>query len=518
MKHDYCFNLGLLFSDIAKAFPLRVALKYPGGQTETYAGLDTVSNRIAHFLRNQGARRGEVVAILNDKSVMAYALMVACLKLGLPYTNLDIGSPLERLKKMLHYASPRWLFTNSACLEKAIPCFTPERLIDYSKPDFFASVETFPKNLPVESALVNGNIPAYLMFTSGSTGFPKGVVITHANVLNFIHWAVSTFGITHEDTLTNINPMHFDNSVFDFYASLFTGATMIPVAESLLKIPRQLIDALNTLHPTIWFSVPSMLVYILRCKALKATDLSTLKIVSFGGEGFPKGQLRNLWSLLGDRVRFINVYGPTECTCICSSYDVSAADLESDELLPLGPVSPNFDFLVLDEDHKPVNGGEVGELCLIGPNVGKGYYNNPEKTSEVFIQHPCITAHREIVYRSGDLVCYDQAKNVLLFRGRIDNQIKRMGYRIELEEIENALSSLPNIEENAVIYHQANSDTGRIIACICPASIDESAMLAELRRLLPAYMIPNVVKLFDKLPKNQNGKIDRLALKEIVGK
>jgi D-alanine--poly(phosphoribitol) ligase subunit 1 len=351
------------------------------------------------------------------------------------------------------------------------------------------------------------------MFTSGSTGFPKGVIITHSNVLNFIEWSKLTYNITPSDLFTNINPMHFDNSVFDFYSSIFTGACMIPVSEDLTKNPRKLFQVLNKVNPTIWFSVPSMLVYALKLRAVNEPDLPSLRIVSFGGEGFPKNQLRNLWNIWGKRVKFINVYGPTECTCICSSYEVTQKDIEKDELLPLGPMAPNFGHIISDDGLKQVSGNEAGELWISGPNVGLGYYNNPEKTNEVFIQNPFINTHRDIIYKSGDLVRYDKVENLLYFCGRKDNQIKRMGYRIELEEIENALGSLVYIEENAVIYIDSADNIGKIIACVRSINTEEFRIISDLEKLIPSYMLPSEFKFYDHLPKNQNGKIDRLQLK-----
>ncbi|MCB0402901.1 MAG: AMP-binding protein, partial [Flavobacteriales bacterium] len=356
----------------------------------------------------------------------------------------------------------------------------------------------------------------YIMFTSGSTGFPKGVVISHQNILNFIEWSKTTYETTVDDVFTNINPMHFDNSVFDFYSSVFTGAALVPVGEQLTRNPRKLLDALNTVEPTVWFSVPSMLVYVLNMRALKKEDLPSLRVVTYGGEGFPKNQLRKLWAYWSDRVRFVNVYGPTECTCICSSYDVSEYDMQSDDLLPLGHMAPNFYGLVVGKDGREVPYGEIGELCIGGPNVGIGYYNNPEKTHEVFIDNPVISSHREMVYQSGDLVRQDQDTGMFLFCGRKDNQIKRMGYRIELEEIENAFNAISFIKESAVVYLDTEKYPSKIIACLSSGEENDNKITEVLKKYLPSYMLPDLYFYMEHLPKNQNGKIDRLKLKEAL--
>ena len=517
MQHCYIYNLGQLFHHIADSRKEKAALIFTNGEKCTYADINELSNKTAAFLLDSGIERNDVIAILNNKSKISYSIMLACLKIGAIYTNLDPASPIDRFNKMINMCDPKLLFfckgsENKSVIEEYV--FTKVRGIEYTSTEFSESISAYNSVLPDYNKTVAGNTPAYIMFTSGSTGFPKGVVITHANIINFIEWSKTTYNTTGDDVFTNINPMHFDNSVFDFYSALFTGATLIPVGEELTRNPRRLLDALNPLGPTIWFSVPSMLVYVLNMRALKEHDLPALRIVTFGGEGFPKNQLRLLWSKWGHRVTFINVYGPTECTCICSSYCVTDADMKSDELLPLGPIAPNFYALVMDSYGEVINNGEVGELCIGGPNVGLGYYHNREKTEEVFVNNPLIESHIETIYKSGDLVRFDKDKNLLYFSGRKDNQIKRMGYRIELEEIETALNALSYITECAAIYLNTEIVKEKIIACICSEELDEFKITADLNRTIPAYMMPNMYVHYKQLPKNQNGKIDRLKLKE----
>lgn len=511
--NNYIYNLGLLFNKLAVGNE-STALHFIDETTVSYSVLELYSNQIANYLLDEGLTQNNVVAIFNNKSLESYSLMIACLKIGAIYTNIDHNSPAERLNKMIQLCNPTKFFSFSNNINSLHESSFPnDRICDYTSLDFKKEIQTYSSILPENVYKVTGDTPAYLMFTSGSTGFPKGVVITHLNVLNLIEWSRQTYSSSTQDVYTNINPMHFDNSVFDFYSSLFTGAGLIPIPEDLTKNPRLLIKELNKLKPTIWFSVPSMLVFALKLRAITNEDLPTLKIVTFGGEGFPKNQLRNLWDLWGSRVKFINVYGPTECTCICSSYLVSHEDIVLDELLPLGPIAPNFSHLVIDDSGNIVGNGTIGELCIIGPNVGLGYYNNLDKTNEVFIQNPTITSYRQIIYKSGDLVRYDKNKDLLHFCGRKDNQIKRMGYRIELEEIENALSALEYVEENAVVYVKTVDDNGKIIACLRSKKEDDSLILNDLSKYIPSYMLPNEIKYYDHLPKNQNGKIDRIELK-----
>jgi D-alanine--poly(phosphoribitol) ligase subunit 1 len=512
---EYIYNLGQLFAGIANNQEKAIAIKCVDERVITYKELDQLSNKIAHYLSNKGLKQGDVIAILNNKTIISYAIMLASLKMGIIYTNLDPKSPIERLKRMLSICNPLCLFYTAKENDSVVKETYRDNIerIDYSSDQFEKCLEGLHDKMVETNSTVTSVNPAYIMFTSGSTGFPKGVVISHGNVMNFINWARVTYKVKTNDSFTNLNPMHFDNSVFDFYASLFNGATLLPIKEDLTKNPRKLIDALNSLKPTIWFSVPSMLVYMLNMRALKPDDLPTLRIVTFGGEGFPKNKLRELWNRWGQHVRFVNVYGPTECTCICSSYDVSEDDMHNDELLPLGPMAPNFSAVVVDEYNNPVQDGSIGELCIGGPNVGIGYYNNLSKTQEVFINNPTIITHSEKVYKSGDLVCFDSGLNVFHFRGRKDNQIKRMGYRIELEEIENALNAIEFVQESAVIYVDTPNYQSKIIACLKSTENDIGRINSEISRNLPNYMMPDMIEFYKELPKNQNGKIDRLSLK-----
>lgn len=513
MNEDYTYNLGSLFYKVSLDHATNTAIRFVDNSTVSYSDLNSLSNKIGRYLIDKGVVKNDVVVILNNKSTYSYAIMIACLKIGAIYTNLDPNSPSERFYKMVDQCQP-----------KALLYFKDQKLVDsnsdlnfltvnYESESFKQTLNNHPDSVIENTKEVNGSDPAYIMFTSGSTGFPKGVVITHTNILNFIKWAKTTYSISENDAFTNINPMHFDNSVFDFYASLFNASCLIPVQTKLSRNPKRMIEALNSVSPTIWFSVPSMLVYVLNMRALTKEDLPTLRTVTFGGEGFPKNQLRKLWSYWGDRVEFINVYGPTECTCICSSYKVTDEDLSNDELLPLGPMAPNFYERILNENNQEVKDGEIGELCIGGPNVGVGYFNDEERTKDVFVTDPLLKKYDRTIYKSGDLVKKDLNKRGLIFCGRKDNQIKKMGYRIELEEIENALNSIMHINESAVIYVDNSKYRSKIIAFI-KSDLEEKEVKDILKKKLPLYMIPDQYVYKDYLPKNQNGKINRLALKK----
>jgi D-alanine--poly(phosphoribitol) ligase subunit 1 len=439
--------------------------------------------------------------------------MLACLALGVAYTNLDANNPVERLLRIL-----------SVCRPALILCDTmPTPAVSEAASALgigTAMIRTLPEPAMPSDVFecdpkVTGADTAYVMFTSGSTGTPKGVAVSHASLLNFIRWTRMTFGIAQADVLAGVNPIYFDNSVFDFYAALFNGACLAPVMQAEVADARVLVSRIDEYGCTIWFSVPSLLIYLVTMKALQSTSFKSIRTIAFGGEGYPKRELSRLFDLYGARARLVNVYGPTECTCICSAYEISPADLADGHGLPtLGRIASNFDYLLLNGD-EPVSPGEAGELCLIGPQVAQGYYNDPEGSAGVFTRSPMHRAVPMPMYRTGDLV--RETDGLLYFVARKDNQIKHMGYRIELEEIEAAIARLDYITQVAVVYKRVHESFGHIVAHIASANstVDLERLRRDLKTMLPSYMIPNRFRITTALPKNANGKVDRVALKDL---
>ena len=488
----YEYNLAIRFQEVASQHGDRTAIWFSENNQITYAELNQTANRIARFMIERGAKKGDVVCLSGEKSSNTFASVIASLKLGCIYSILHPDSPPERLRKILSTCRPKLLL---------------------SEPDF-KSLDNFEDgNLP-ETRYVTGSDPAYIMFTSGSTGFPKGAVITHANVLNLIDWGRETFSISTDDVLTNVNPLYFDNAVFDFYSSLFTGARLVPFSRTEVSDPGLLVQKIEAAACTLWFSVPSLLMFLQTMKAADGKHLTSVRRFIFGGEGYPKAKLKALYDAYAPAAELFNVYGPTECTCICSSYKISADDfIDLQALPPLGHIANNFGFLILDDNYADVPAGEIGELCLLGPNVGKGYYNDPERTATAFVQNPRNEAFPEIMYKTGDLVRLDPADGKLYICGRKDNQIKHMGHRIELEEIENALHCLDHVSE-AVVLHTNENGRSRIVAVIAGKQFDGNQIRSELKQIIPSYMVPSVFHREDVLPKSPNGKVDRRYLAE----
>jgi D-alanine--poly(phosphoribitol) ligase subunit 1 len=511
----YEYNLGVRFQAVVERRAEETAIWFDESTVLEYGSLNSRANRLARWLLAQGVTRGCLVCISGEKTPDTFAAMVACLKLGAPYVMLDPDNPPERLRKILSTCRPTVLIGSAAFLA-SFSDIAVELALHVAEKDsesFGALVGELGDGDLAETRAVTGGDPAYVMFTSGSTGFPKGAVITHSNVLNLIEWSRSTFAIEPADRLTNVNPLYFDNSVFDVYAALFNGARLVPFAKDEVTDPKLLVDKVAAAACTLWFSVPSLLIFLQTMRATDGRNLGSIRRFVFGGEGYPKTKLKQLYDAYKSSSELFNVYGPTECTCICSSYLLSDADFEDLRgLPPLGELADNFSYLILDDDGATVPRGETGELCLLGPNVGQGYYNDPVRTVAAFVPNPHNLAFREIMYRTGDLVRLDPDGRKLHIRGRKDNQIKHMGYRIELEEIEAALNGLDYVAE-AIALHGTMNGLSRIVAVVTPRDdFDDSRIREDLGGIIPPYMIPSDFHRERLLPRTANGKLDRQLL------
>ena len=491
----------------------KIALVYPE-KTITYDDLDKLSNQLANFLISENINNLDVVGIVNTKSFIGYACMLACIKIGAIYTNIDEHNPLVRVDKILNVCKPKILIVDH------VPSVQLKNILDRLsvKYSVLANTDLLKylsfKNVELAYEII-GSQPAYIMFTSGSTGTPKGVVVSHDNILNFLKWSIPYYGINTSDRFAQLSPLYFDNSVFDFYTAFLGGASLVPIPMDMTKNAAQLVDYVSQKKCTVWFSVPSLLVYLLTMRVLTPSSFPDIRVITFGGEGFPKAGLKKLYNLYSNRARLVNVYGPTEATCICSAYEIKATDFEDMiNFAPLGSINPNFDFLILDENYNQVDLNSKGELYLIGANIALGYYNDMERSNLSFIQNPIHNLYRDVVYKTGDIVF--QRDGLLHFSGRFDNQVKHMGYRIELEEIEAALNSFSYIAQSAVLYERTHANYGKIIAFVAAAeNIDEVTIKYALQNLLPYYMIPNVIELRSFLPINKNGKVDKKNLSNL---
>ena len=506
-------NLGLLFKYISKKYKQKSAIILDG-KIYKYEYLNKNSSLVsAYFKKNFFLKTNDVIALESKKSIEAFIFFLACLKIGVTYVFIDPDNPPKRIKKIINTVKPKYFFVNDS--KKLKNRSNKIKLLSIKK--IFKLALKMKINLDKKNFNFSSSVIAYIMFTSGSTGDPKGVAISHGNLLNFIEWSKEEYSISSLDRITNLNPLHFDNSVFDLYATLFNGACLVPFEKRELIDTRSLISKIVKNKVTIWFSVPSLIVLVLNFNNFKSSSFRYLKKIIFGGEGFPKQKLKDLYLLsYKKKVVLYNVYGPTECTCICSSYKIRKGDFGEKEMKRFAPfgtkLAKNFFYII--EKIKNSKNKNLGELLIGGDNVGKGYFNNPKETKEKFIQNPKNLKYLDPMYRTGDLVYIDKTNSNIYFSNRKDDQIKYMGHRIELGEIQQNLNKIKNIKESYVEFRKKNNDDGQIICWISHNS-KLPLIKTEISKILPNYMIPKKFIELKKLPKNSSNKIDRNKLKRI---
>jgi D-alanine--poly(phosphoribitol) ligase subunit 1 len=499
------FNVGYHFSLVANKFKNKTAIII-GNKKISFFELEKLSNKIANLFIKKKFKKNQNICIIGKKSFYSFGVIIACLKLGISYTCVDRLSPANRTRKILNTLQSACIISTKNFKIKEI------KNINLQKEMFS---KKFPETFKNKNyAKINKKTIAYVMITSGSTGYPKGASISHFNLMNFIKWSKIEFNTKVDDVASNLNPLFFDNSIFDIFANLFNGNTICSFHREELINPNQLLKKLIKYKVNIWFSVPSLLVYLLKFKSINAQSFKNVHKIIFGGEGFPKIMLKKLFKLKPLNTELINVYGPTECTCICSTYKVNKNDFKKNEMkrfAPLGKTLVNdFFYYIVDRNFKKITNSKPGELIIGGKNVGIGYYNNQKETSEKFIYNPFNKLHKDKVYKSGDLV-YKDNNGYLYFSSRIDNQIKLNGYRIELEEIEQSINKIKGVKECAVCFGRVRK-IYKIVAFVVHDNVFNK-IIRTLNKDLPKYMIPQLIITKKNLPKNNNGKIDRKLLK-----
>ena len=351
--------------------------------------------------------------------------------------------------------------------------------------------------------------PVYSIFTSGSTGVPKGVIIAQRGMIDLAEWLVNTFDFTCDDALGNQTPFYFDGSVKDICICLKSGATLNIIGKKYFTFPKLIIPFLNDRKITACLWATSAIVLIGNSDILSVALPEHLRIVTFAGEAMPAKQLK-VWMNKLPGVRFVNLYGPTEITVDCTYYEVDR-EFGDDEFIPIGKACHNKQILVFNDENQLVNVGEAGELCVRGTGVALGYYNNPSKTKEVFVQNPLNSFYEDRIYRTGDIVKYND-RGELVFVSRKDFQIKHKGNRIEMGEIEVAVNSIPEVTNAACVFDQAND---KIILYYTTIDGQELDIINLVKDKIPVYMFPEVINHLKAMPYNMNGKIDRVELKKM---
>ncbi len=487
---------------VAQKFPNNIA--FTDSKREiTYKEFLDESKEVATTLLKKGWRNKPIVIYL-DKNINCLSSMMGVNSSGNFYAIVDTKMPIERASSIFNTLEPICVITDEKNGKKLSPMNLEIDLIN---------IENIAKEIEEEKLEqvykdIIDTDPMYVLFTSGSTGNPKGAILNHKAVTSYVQWFVERFEINEKTSFGSQTPFYFSMSVSDVFATMTTGATLHIIPKMLFSFPVKLIEFLNEKKINTIYWVPSALSIVANFKTFEYILPKYLEKVLFAGETMPMKQL-NIWRESLPDLLYANLFGPTETTDICAYYVVDRK-FNNDETLPIGSNCENCGLLVIKEDGNLANINEEGELCARGSFLSSGYYNNPQKTTEVFVQNPLNSAYPEIVYKTGDIVKINE-RNELIYLSRKDFQIKHMGYRIELGEIETAINSLPEIETSVCIY---DMDKSKIVLFYKSSSLSELEVMEAARNKVPMYMCPNEIIKIDRIPYNANGKIDRKELKK----
>ena len=490
----------------AQLYPEKPAL-VDEQQSITFAQALENSRRVGSSLA-LSLSKGQPVAVYMEKSVENLCAFWGIVYAGGFYVSFNTQLPTSRLQQMQSVLQAPFVITDEehrAALEEVFP---PHRILLYQ--DLVKSTVDRALLAQIRQRHVD-TAPLYANFTSGSTGVPKAVVVGHRSTLDFIDHFCPIFSITQKDVIANQAPFDFDVSVKDIYSALATGATLVLVPRPLFSQPQQLLDFLCEHRATTLIWAVSALCLITTVHGLDYRTPETVNKVLFSGEVMPAKHLK-IWMEHLPRAQFVNLYGPTEITCNCT-YHIIDRERSYPDGIPMGQAFPNEDVFLLDGDDQLVTSPNVvGEVCVRGSALALGYYRNPEQTAAAFPNNPLNPCYPERIYRTGDLARYSTLGE-LHFCGRKDFQIKHMGHRIELEEIERAVSNLPGVHRCCCVFH---SEKHRLYA-FYQGELTSKELRLQLLPTLPPYMIPNVFRQVDQFPLNKNGKIDRTLLMKGAG-
>ena len=484
----------------APRLPHKVALS-DGREEMTFGELSSASRSLGSALLAR-SYQSEPIAVLMQKSPREVAAFLGCIHAGCFYVPLDPEMPPRRMEMILESVGARAMILDekSERIAKELS-FAGERL---SYTELTSGVEDPVALARVRERQIDTD-PIYIVFTSGSTGVPKGVVACHRSVIDYTEALCEALPFSEETVFGNQTPLYFDAPLKELMPTLKYGATVYFIPKMLFSFPTRLCDFLNEHRVNTVCWVVSALSMISSLGVLESNPPRYLHTVAFGSEVFPPLQYR-LWRKALPTAKFFNLYGPTEATGM-SCYWAAERDLEEGEAIPVGRPFRNTDLFLLTEDGRRAAEGEVGEICLRGTCVTLGYFNNPEKTAEAFVQNPLQKGYPELIYRTGDLGRFNR-HGELVFVSRKDAQIKHRGHRIELGEIEAAAANSERIERVCACY---DKERERLVLFFVGA-IEEKELLTFLRGYLPRYMLPTHLVHLSAMPLTPNGKMDRKLL------
>ena len=504
-------NLIELFEESVREYPGKVAVIDKERQA-TFSDLRQQALQLAAKIIALGVGQNKPIGVFLDKSVECVYANLGILYAGDFYMNLDIKTPAERIRNIIQLVEPAVIISTSRQV-KSIAAIIPEtvQLILLDEEEWTAEVDA-QAILGKLSTIIDTD-PSCIINTSGSTGTPKGVVLNHKSFFDFIEWSIDTFHFGNDMVMGSLSPIVFDIYSYELCMLMAKASTLVVLPAHLAAFPAKILEVLEQHKVNFLFWVPTIMVNIANMDLLSAFRLESLRTVWFAGEVFPTKQY-NYWHRHLPQVTFANLYGPIEITLDCTYYIIDR-EIPDEEPLPIGYPCRNTDVLILDDDDRLVSeSGVEGELCVRGTSLAMGYYNNPEKTAAAFVQNPLNKAYPETIYRTGDIVCFNE-EGLIMFKGRKDNIVKHMGYRTDLGEIEHVIiNTLKLVKNGCIVYNQAEKQITLFYEA--EQEIPASEFRMQIGRVLPKYMIPTVFHRLEQLQRNNNGKIDRLFYKEKV--
>lgn len=497
-------NVLQYLEESAARFPENCAL-IDENHRYTYSGLLSKSRRVGSALCKKNVFACPV-GVYGEKDCASLFAFFGIVYAGGFYCFLNPELPAGRLSQITDVLSPKLIITTSAMKDEAAGIFpgfelaTVEELMDE---------EICEESLRFVRVRAIDTDPLYINFTSGSTGVPKGIVVAHRSVIDFIDCFTETFGINETDVIANQAPFDFDVSVKDIYTALKTGAALAVVPRRLFSVPTELIDFLCEHKATVMVWAVSALCLLSTFHALDYKTPETVRMILFSGEVMPNKALKNFRSHLPETT-YVNLYGPTEITCNCT-YHILSKERDYADGIPIGKAFLNEDVFLLDEaDRRVTSPGAVGEICVRGSALALGYYSAEKQNELHFVQNPLNPYYPERIYRTGDLGRFDENGD-LFFSGRKDFQIKYMGHRIELEEIEREMGAIDGVERCCCIFDEKKSRLKGFYV----GSIEKTALHELMAKDLPAFMVPGIIRQVEEMPLTKNGKIDRKKLAEL---
>lgn len=471
----------------------------------TYEETVALSKKIGTALSGMTSE-GSAVAVFAEKSVRTLCTFFGSVYAGCFYTLFNPELPQSRLLDMQEVVKAGVIVAGEGLLEKAQLMFPQSRVVSMEELCICAADEQ--RLLTIRRHHIDTD-PLYLNFTSGSTGVPKGILVGHRSVLDFIDCFTELFSITESDVIANQAPFDFDVSVKDIYSAVKTGAELVLIPRRLFSAPVELVDFLCDHKATTLIWAVSALCLLSTFHGLDYKTPQTVNKVLFSGEVMPYKHLKN-WRTHLPQAMFVNLYGPTEITCNCT-YHILDPNREYDEGIPIGQAFPNEDvFLLSQEGQKITDPDTVGEICVRGTALALGYFENPSQTELHFVQNPLQGAYPERIYKTGDLGRISENGD-FVFCGRVDFQIKYMGHRIELEEVERAMAAIAGVERACCVFEEEKSKLYGFFV----GSVEKDELHRIMKETLPVFMVPGALRKVEAMPLTKNGKIDRKLLMEM---